>query len=68
MIADVGTAILAVFTLVGDWFIGFVPDLYVLFWNPESGLTFLGVLSVMALAIGVTLLVVNFVKDFLRFR
>lgn len=62
------TAIFAVFTAVSDWILETVPTLYPLFYNAESGLTFLGVLAVAGLAFSVVFLLIGIVQRFLHFR
>lgn len=62
------SSVMEVFTLVIEWFVSAVSKVTPIFWSAEGGLTFLGVLAVAGLAISVMLLVVNIVKDFLRFR
>ena len=59
--------IFGVFTGVGSWLAGQLGTTTSLFWNGQ-GLTFLGVLSVCALALAVVLLLVMVVVRFLRFR
>ena len=68
MVTDVMTAILAVFSGIGDWFVEFLPTLYALFWSAEAGLTFLGVLAVMGLGIAVIFLLIRVIQNFLHFR
>lgn len=66
-------SVLTVFDAVGNWFSGFVPTLFALFWTPgvdggEGSLTFLGVLAVAGLAISIVFLVVGLIQNFLHFR
>lgn len=68
MVVDVMTAILAVFSGIGEWFVEFLPTLYALFWSAEAGLTFLGVLAVMGLGIAVVFLLIRVIQNFLHFR
>lgn len=74
---DVVTAITGVFKAIGDWFVSFIPSLIELFYTSPSGsgadatpggLTFLGVLSVIGLAISVFFLVMGLIQNFLHFR
>ena len=64
---DVLTAILAVFTAVGDWIgdavLSFLPMFYA-----EGNLTFLGVLAVAGLAFSVVFLMIGIIQRFLQFR
>lgn len=62
------TAIFGVFTGVGEWLITFIPSIFALFWTAEGGLTFLGTLALVSLAISVFFLIAGFVQNFLHFR
>lgn len=67
------TAILEVFTAVGEWFASVFNIIIPIFWTAaESGgggsLTFLGTLAVMSLGLAIILLILNRVVDFLQFR
>lgn len=60
-------SVLNVFDRIGTWFTGAIEDLIPMFYvNGE--LTFVGVLAVAGLGISVILLVLNTIKDYLRFR
>lgn len=65
---DILTAILAVFSAVGEWITGAVTDLIPMFYVAETGLTFLGVLAVAGLAFSVIFLVMGIIQNFLHFR
>lgn len=65
---EVLTAILAVFTAIGDWLSGAVLDLIPMFYVAETGLTFLGVLAVAGLAFSVVFLMIGIIQRFLHFR
>ncbi len=62
------TAILAVFTAIGDWIAGAVTQLMPMFYVAETGLTFLGVLAVAGLAFSVVFLILGLIQNFLHFR
>lgn len=67
------TAILAVFTGVGEWIVTNIPKMLNLFWTPGVGeeagsLTLLGVLAVAGLAVSVVFLLIGFIQKFLHFR
>lgn len=47
---------------------GLITDAQALFYSAEGGLTFIGTLSTVAIAIGVILLIVNIVRSFLHLR
>lgn len=61
-------AVFAVFTEIGDWIAGAMTQLTPIFYNAETGLTLIGVTSLCGLGIGVVLLIINKISDFLRFR
>lgn len=60
------TQILAIFTAIGNWFVSCITSLLPIFYDSESGLTILGVLACCGLAVGVILMVIQFVKRFFR--
>ena len=62
------SAILEVFTLIANWIVASVSSLFPLFYTPESGLTFLGVLAVAGLAFSVVFLMIGIIQRFLHFR
>lgn len=65
---NVVTAVLGVFTEVGEWFSTAVGNLTPMFYTAENGLTFLGTLAVAGLAVAVILLVLAYIAQFLHFR
>lgn len=62
------TAILAVFTAVGNWISTAVTALLPMFYSAEGGLTLIGVLAVAGLAFSVVFLVIGIIQNFLHFR
>ena len=62
------TAILAVFTALFDWLITALDSVVSLFWSTSTGLTFFGVLAVVALGISIFFLLIRVVQNFLHFR
>lgn len=66
--ANVVTAITEVFSAIGDWISSAINDLVPMFYNAESGLTFIGVLAVMGLGISVIFLIIGVIQSFLRLR
>lgn len=66
--SNVLTAILAVFTAVGEWITTAVTNVIPMFYSTENGLTFLGVLGVAGLAFSVIFLVMGIIQNFLHFR
>lgn len=64
--SSVVTSVVAVFSAMLEWFstaLGSVSDI---FYVKETGLTFIGTISVIALSISVVLLVVNMIRRFLQ--
>lgn len=61
-------SILEVFTTIIEWLVTAVNAVVPMFWVPETGLTFMGVLAIAALGISVTLLIVRVIQNFLHFR
>ena len=70
---EIISAITGVFNSVADWFVEVLPDVLSLFYTAGTdggagSLTVLGALTIFGLGISVVMLVLNMVKDFLRFR
>lgn len=70
---EIIAAVTGVFTSVGEWIVSFIPSLLTLFYTAPvegvgGGLTILGVLAIMALAISVVLLVIDIITRFFQFR
>lgn len=61
-------AITAVFDAISTWLVGAVGDIGAIFYVAETGLTFLGTLATIGLAIGIVFLLVGLVQNFLRMR
>ena len=57
-----------VFTEIGEWIVSAITQLQAVFYNAETGLTLMGTLAVVGLAIGVIFLVVGVIQNFLRLR
>ncbi len=57
-----------VFTALAQWITKTLPDIVGVFYNAESGLTFLGTLAVCGLAISVFFLLMGLIQNFLHFR
>jgi len=66
--SSVLTAILAVFTAIGEWIGTAVTALTPMFYVAETGLTFLGTLAVAGLGFSVIFLMVGVIQNFLHFR
>lgn len=61
-------SILAVFTAVGEWIATAVESFIPMFYVAETGLTFLGVLAIISVAIGMAFLILRVLQNFLGFR
>ena len=61
-------SVLDVFSGIGSWIVEFIPTLFSLFYQAESGLTLIGIMSLMALAIGLVLLFINILRSIIKFR
>lgn len=53
---------------VGEWITTTLPGYTVLFYSPETGLTFLGVLSLASLGVSISFLLLSIIQGFLHFR
>lgn len=67
MTASVISAITAVFTAIFEWILSAITAVIPVFWSGE-GLTFLGVLALIALGISIFFLVMGLIQNFLHFR
>ena len=57
-----------IWTDVMEWIVTAMGSVQDLFYSADSGLTFLGTLSVIGVAFGVALLVIKVVQNFLHLR
>lgn len=62
------SAITAVWTEVMEWIATAMTSVIDIFYVAESGLTFIGVLTVVALAISIFFLLLNVISNFLNLR
>lgn len=60
--------ITGVFSSIAEWITGQLPNFVKIFYDAESGLTFLGTLAVCGLAISVFFLLMGLIQNFLHFR
>lgn len=61
--------ITGIFDAVAQWFGDAMGSVEAIFWNATSStLTTIGTLAIMGLAVSLAMLLINVVKDFLRFR
>lgn len=62
------SAIVEVWTAIVTWMTTNLASVQTVFYNAETGLTFMGVLAALAVGIAVTLLLVGIIQNFLRLR
>ena len=62
------TSITQVWAAISGWIVNTIPDIVNVFYNAESGLTFLGTLSVLALGVSVFFLLMGLIQRFLHLR
>lgn len=60
--------ITGVFSSLAEWITSQLPKVTAVFYNAESGLTFLGTLAVCGLAVSVFFLLMGLIQNFLHFR
>lgn len=61
-------SILAVFTALVGWFVETIGSVGAIFYVAETGLTFVGTITVIGVAIAVTLLVIAMIRSLLRLQ
>lgn len=62
------TAITDVWTTIMEELVGMLNSAQDVFFNSTSGLTFLGTLSVITVAVGVVFLIIGVIQNFLHLR
>ena len=61
-------SIVGVFTKLIEWFSTALVSVGEIFYNADTGLTFIGTLSVIGVGIAVVLMVISMLQSFLHFR
>lgn len=61
-------SIVSVWTSMMEWISGAITSAQGIFWVSETGLTFVGTLTVMGLSIAVVFLIIGVIQNFLRLR
>lgn len=61
-------AIGEVWTAIITWIVSAIQALVPVFYSAETGFTFIGVLAVIGLGLGVVFLVIGVIQNFLRLR
>lgn len=62
------TAVFAVFTAIGEWFVSIIPVITAIFYVAESGLTFIGTLAVCGLGVAIIMLILAVIRSYVNFR
>lgn len=62
------SAITGVFDAISTWLQSAIASIIPIFYEAETGLTFIGVLAVMGLAISVVFLLIGIIQKFLHLR
>lgn len=65
---SIGEQLTGVFTDMSEWITTSLGSFTSIFYNAESGLTFLGWMSLAALGMAVALLLFNIVRSIIRFH
>ena len=65
---SVTSSILGVFTALVEWFVTTLGEVSALFYVAETGLTFIGTITVIGVAIAVTLMVIAMIRSLLRLQ
>lgn len=60
--------VFSVFTAISDWLVETIQSFVPVFYSTETGMTFLGVMALCGLGVGIILLLFNIVKSFVQFR
>lgn len=68
MTTSVITALTDVWDAVSTWLVGAFKGIMPMFYDAESGLTFMGVLAAASLGVGLIFLLIRIVQNFIHFR
>lgn len=66
--ANIISSITGVFTAIAEWISSAVTAMTPMFYESETGLTFLGTLAVCGLGFAVIFLIIGLIQNFLHFR
>ena len=66
--SNVVTSITEVWSAIFDWMITAISELMPVFYVPETGLTLLGVLAIIALGVSIFFLILGLIQNFLTLR
>lgn len=62
------TAVFAIFQEIASWFLDSLLDFVQLFYSAEDGLTFIGVMALVGIGIGVVRMLFAIITSFVQFR
>lgn len=65
---NIVTEMTEVFTEIMQWIITAITSVVGVFWNTETGLTFLGILAIVALGVSIFFLLMGLIQKFLHLR
>lgn len=65
---NVLTAVLAVFSAIGEWIVEFIPSLLSMFYTAEAGLSVLGIMAIAALGVSIVFLCIGVIQSFFHWR
>lgn len=65
---NIVTEMTEVFTSIMGWIITAIQSVIGVFWDAEAGLTFLGILAIVALGISIFFLLMGIIQSFLHLR
>lgn len=62
------SSITGVFQSIAEWIVSMLPSISKIFYDAETGLTFLGTLSIVGLGISIFFLLMGLIQNFLHLR
>lgn len=65
---DIVSTVFNVFTSVGTWFIDSLADFVAMFYNAETGLTFIGVMALVGIGLAVARMLFAIITSFVQLR
>ena len=66
--SNVVTAVFDVFSNISTWFTGSISDFVDLFYTAENGLSFIGIMALIGIGIGVTRMLFAIITSFVQMR
>lgn len=68
MTSSLVQAVTDVWTAIATWLLTYIPQVFELFYSPETGLTLLGILAIAYTGIALVFLVIGLITNFFRLR